>query len=85
MNVIIGRLSPCPSKIFYKLEQSSVGEIHCVGSETELLECSHSAIGIQFCSRVLSDIPDIAISCNGGHNQIMLYFIHRQLTLHECI
>lgn len=39
------------------------GEIHCIGAEPELLECSHTSIGFHHCGRAPS--PDIIISCFG--------------------
>ena len=33
-----------------------VGEVHCTGSETELLECSHSSIGDHFCRGFFSTV-----------------------------
>ena len=41
-----------------------VGEVHCLGIEPELLECSHTSLGQHICR---DDFPftisDIAISC----------------------
>ena len=43
-----------------------VGEVHCVGTEPELLECSHSSFGYHFCGLYgFFFSPDIAISCYG--------------------
>ena len=42
-----------------------VGEVHCLGTEPELLECSHGTLGQHFCGLHLNYIPDIAISCYG--------------------
>ena len=42
-----------------------VGEVHCIGTESEWLECSHSSIGNHFCSVLASPVPDIIISCYG--------------------
>ena len=41
------------------------GEVHCIGSEPQLLECSHSTIGYHQCGRQHDSVPDIAISCYG--------------------
>ena len=41
-----------------------VGEVHCTGSETELLECSHNSIGRHFCWFFFSNnANDVAIEC----------------------
>ena len=49
--------------IFGKSERSPVlGGVHCIGTEPELLECSHLSIGYHHC---ISTSPDIAISCYG--------------------
>ena len=40
-----------------------VGEVHCTGSETELLECSHNSIGYHFCGGLIEDADDVAIGC----------------------
>ena len=37
-----------------------VGEVHCTGTETELLECSHNSIGHHFCGE---DADYVAIEC----------------------
>jgi c-mer proto-oncogene tyrosine kinase/anaplastic lymphoma kinase/receptor tyrosine kinase len=42
-----------------------VGEVHCTGSETELLECSHNSIGHHFCGGLTADADDVAIGCAG--------------------
>ena len=47
-------------------ENPLLGEVHCVGTEPNLLECSHTSIGIHSCGRQLDPIPDIAISCYGN-------------------
>ena len=41
------------------------GEVHCVGTEPDLFECSHTSIGIHSCGSHLDRIPDVAISCYG--------------------
>ena len=52
------------------------GEVHCLGTEPELLECSHGTLGQHYCGLHLNYIPDIAISCYGGLlNLILLYTI----------
>ena len=40
-----------------------VGEVHCTGAETELLECSHESIGHHRCSGSTDDADDVAIVC----------------------
>ena len=48
---------------FGRSEQSFVlGEVHCIGTETELLQCSHSGLGLHTCSQFYLT-PDITISC----------------------
>ena len=43
-----------------------VGEVHCVGTENELLECSHSSVGNHQCWYFFyDDHPEIIISCYG--------------------
>ena len=48
-----------------------VGEVHCTGTETELLECSHDSIGDHLCGPPLKSEDDVgvAISCYGMHFQ----------------
>ena len=41
------------------------GEVHCVGDEPEMLECSHSSIGRHSCGLGSNTVPDIVISCFG--------------------
>ena len=43
-----------------------VGEVHCTGTETEVLECSHNSIGAHFCGDSTDDDADVAIGC-GKH------------------
>ena len=50
-----------------------VGEVHCTGTETELLECSHSSIGYHFCKDLTEDANDVAIVCG-----MLLGFHHPQ-------
>ena len=46
-------------------ERSAViGEVHCVGTEPELLKCSHASIGSHRCG-INTDYSDIIISCYG--------------------
>ena len=40
-----------------------VGEVHCTGTETELLECSHNSIGDHLCGGLTADADDVAIGC----------------------
>ena len=54
------------ASIFGDSERDAViGEIDCIGTEQELLECSHASIGFHYCERFRSPVPDIAISCYG--------------------
>ena len=41
-----------------------IGKVHCIGTESGLLECSHSSIGSHYCSPYYFE-PDIVISCYG--------------------
>lgn len=45
-----------------------VGEVHCVGTESELLECSHGSIGKHLCGvNKAHNIPhDVIVSCYGN-------------------
>ena len=40
-----------------------VGEVHCTGTEIEVLECSHRSIGNHFCGDGADDAHDVAIVC----------------------
>lgn len=44
-----------------------VGQVHCVGTERELLECSHSSFGRHYCGwyYYYRYYQDIVISCYG--------------------
>ena len=42
-----------------------VGQIHCLGTEPALFECSHAQIGWHGCGLHLDVVPDIAVSCFG--------------------
>ena len=43
-----------------------LGEVHCIGTEAELLECSHSSIGRHLCGiTLIPPVRDIVISCFG--------------------
>ena len=45
-----------------------IGEVHCVGTEHQLLDCSHASIGFHFCGTLsTTTTPDIIISCYGRH------------------
>ena len=67
----------CPNKGAYVIDEALphvygtservhiVGEVHCIGTEQELLECSHTSIGVHSCSRDAPPVPDILISCYG--------------------
>ena len=49
-----------------------IGEVHCVGTEPELLECSHASIGSHRCG-IQTDYDtdsDIIISCYGMYKCI---------------
>ena len=41
---------------------SLLGEVHYIGTESKLLDCSHSSIGRYLCGRD-TPVPDIIISC----------------------
>ena len=43
-----------------------VGEVHCTGTETEVLECSHNSIGDHLCGDSMEDVDDVAIVCHSG-------------------
>ena len=51
-----------------------VGEIHCVGTEPELFECSHTSIGIHSCGRDAGPVPDVAVSCYGMYFHRIIYY-----------
>ena len=46
-----------------------LGAVHCIGTEPELLECSHSSLGQHLCGTNFYvsgfTLSDIAISCYG--------------------
>ena len=42
-----------------------IGEVHCIGTEPELLECSHASVGHHRCGGGLSIDHDVIISCYG--------------------
>ena len=46
-------------------KQMVIGGIHCVGTESELLECNHHSIGLHRCASYGTDYSDIIISCTG--------------------
>ena len=50
-------------------KKAVIGDVHCVGMEKELLECSHASIGSHYCGRLSHDEyangSDIVISCYG--------------------
>ena len=58
------------SRPFGRSERTAVlSEVHCVGTETELLECSHSSIGWHTCGLQHQElVSDITISCHGKTN-----------------
>ena len=45
-----------------------IGEVHCVGDEPEMLECSHTSIGKHDCGDDSEESfdPDVILSCYGG-------------------
>ena len=60
----ISGASVVPAKIFGASSRLFVvGEVHCTGIETELLECSHSSIGHHHCGDSTDDADDVAIVC----------------------
>ena len=40
-----------------------IGQVRCVGTEPDLLECSYASVGFHFCEDIASSDPDIIISC----------------------
>ena len=48
------------------------GEVHCVGDEPELLECSHSSIGRHSCGLGSNTVPDI-VNLRRRYNYIYKY------------
>ena len=42
-----------------------LGEVHCIGTELGLLECSHSSIGNHLCGIFYPPVSDVVISCYG--------------------
>ena len=40
-----------------------IGEVHCIGDETELMECSHDSIGHHLCGGSTEDADTVAIVC----------------------
>ena len=56
-----------------------VGEVHCTGIETELLECSHNSIGHHLCGGSTEDANDVAIVC-GMHLDL-----HTHKNTHCCL
>ena len=56
-----------------------IGDIHCVGTETELLECSHSSVGNHQCWFYDEEHPEIIVSCYG------MLIIHWLLFPTKCI
>ena len=46
-------------------DNAVVGLVHCIGTEPELLECSHSSFGWHGCGSQHDPIPDVAVSCYG--------------------
>ena len=55
--------------VFGTSERNPVlGEVHCIGTESKLLECSHASIGLHRCGpQDFPTIPDIAVSCFGRY------------------
>ena len=52
--------------VFGRSERAPVvGEVHCIGTEPELLECSHTSLGQHTCGRGSTPVPDVIISCLG--------------------
>ena len=65
-----------------------LGEVHCTGTETDLLECSHTGIGDHFCGNFVrkgimssEHDTDVAISCYGMH--FMFLYLHH-FTKNSC-
>ena len=56
-----------------------LGEVHCIGTETKLLECSHTSIGRHSCGiNVVPPVPDIVISCVGMIFTILLLLVYAE-------
>ena len=51
-----------------------VGEIHCIGTESGLFECSHSSIGAHNCGHNLEPVPDIVIYCGMWEQDLYTIF-----------
>ena len=66
-----------------------LGEVHCIGNEQELFECSHSALGRHACGLGSTPIPDIAISCFGvcmcTYTQLCTCVLHNVLCMFTII
>ena len=72
------------ASVFGESDQNPLlGEVHCVGTEPDLFECSHSSVGIHSCGRHQTPVPDIAISCYGmlGNTQSSMC---RNMHIHLC-
>ena len=54
-----------PDKYGTSERNAVIGEVRCVGTEVELLECSHSSIGVHHCGYHNVTDPDMIISCFG--------------------
>ena len=66
LSIIIGAYVVDDASIFGVSDKNPLfGEVHCVGIEPDLFECSHSSIGFHYCGIHLDPISDIAISCYG--------------------
>ncbi|CAI8006305.1 Deleted in malignant brain tumors 1 protein, partial [Geodia barretti] len=74
-----------PDKYGTSERNAVIGEVRCVGTEVELLECSHSSIGVHHCGYHNVTDPDIIISCfdekRGCENVMLGYEVGRVLTM----
>ena len=44
---------------------SIFGKVHCIGTEPNMFECSHTSVGFHTCGRNTPPVPDITVSCYG--------------------
>ena len=63
---------PVPTNVFGPgSERVVLGDVHCIGTESGLLECSHNSVGDHICGLfnlvlgISEHTFDVAISCYG--------------------